>query len=337
MKFSTVGKTGIHVSNLCFGTMSFGGIANEETSNSMYKLCRESGINFFDTANVYNDGLSEEILGKCIAGHRDEVVLASKAGLPTGSNPNSGGLSRRNLTQSIEQSLKRLRTDRIEFYFVHLFDECTDIEEVVRTLDDLQKQGKILYPAVSNWAAWQIAKALGISQRESLARFELIQPMYNLVKRQAEVEIFPLARSEQMGVITYNPLGGGLLTGKYSSKQKRPEQGRLIEEKNYEKRYSTPYYYEMADQFTELAAQWGYHPASLAVAWVLQHQDVTAPILGARNPEQLSLSIAGAKISLSPEQREQITALSVSPPSATDHDSEEDLFYRYKKYDKVSQ
>lgn len=158
---------------------------------------------------MYNGGLSEEILGKCISGHRDEVVLTSKAGLPTGKDPNSGGLSRRNLTLSIEQSLKRLGTDRIEFYFVHLFDEYTDIEEVVRTLDDLQKQGKILFPAVSNWAAWQIAKALGIAERELLARFELIQPMYNLVKRQAEVEIFPLARSEKLGVITYSPLGGG--------------------------------------------------------------------------------------------------------------------------------
>ncbi|MFP3919218.1 aldo/keto reductase [Lysinibacillus telephonicus] len=331
MEFSTIGRTGIHVSNLCFGTMSFGGNADEETSNAMYKQCREAGINFFDTANVYNGGLSEEILGKCISGHRDEVVLTSKAGLPTGKDPNSGGLSRRNLTLSIEQSLKRLGTDRIEFYFVHLFDEYTDIEEVVRTLDDLQKQGKILFPAVSNWAAWQIAKALGIAERELLARFELIQPMYNLVKRQAEVEIFPLARSEKLGVITYSPLGGGLLTGKYSNKQKRPEQGRLIEQKNYEKRYGKSYYHEIADQFTILASQWGYHPASLAVSWVLNHPDVTAPIIGARNEEQLALSIAGAEISLGSAEREQITALTIAPPLPTDHDSNEDVFNRYRK------
>lgn len=331
MKFTTIGKTGIHVSNLCFGTMSFGGNADEETSIAMYKQCLEVGINFFDTANVYNGGLSEEILGKCISGHRDEVVLTSKAGMPTGNNMNSGGLSRRNLFLSIEQSLKRLGTDRIEFYFVHLFDDYTAIEEIVRALDDLQKQAKILFPAVSNWAAWQIAKALGISERELLARFELIQPMYNLVKRQAEVEIFPLARSEQLGVITYSPLGGGLLTGKYSSKQKEQKQGRLIEQKNYEKRYGNPDYYHITDKFTKLASQWGYHPASLAVSWVLNHPDVTAPIIGARNPEQLAFSIAGAEISLSPSEREQISALTIAPLLATDHDSEENTFNRYKK------
>ncbi|KGR75097.1 aldo/keto reductase [Ureibacillus sinduriensis] len=331
MEFNTVGKTGIHVSNLCFGTMSFGGIADEETSIAMYKQCREAGLNFFDTANVYNGGQSEEILGKCISGHRNEVVLTSKAGLPTEKDLNSGGLSKRNLTLAIEQSLKRLGTDRIEFYFVHLFDEYTDIEEVVRTLDDLQKQGKILYPAVSNWAAWQIAKALGISDRELLARFELIQPMYNLVKRQAEVEIFPLAHSEQLGVVTYSPLGGGLLSGKYGSKQKKAEQGRLKEQKNYEQRYGVTSYYEIADQFTELASQWGYHPASLAVSWVLNHPDITAPIIGARNPEQLALSIDGTEISLSRAQRDQITALTIEPPLATDHSSKEELFKKYKK------
>ncbi|WP_339198417.1 aldo/keto reductase [Aeribacillus pallidus] len=330
MEFRTVGRTGIHVSNLCFGTMSFGGIADEETSIMMYKQCREAGINFFDTANVYNDGRAEEILGKCIAGHRDEIVLTSKAGLPTGKDLNSGGLSRRNLFLSVEQSLKRLGTDRIEFYFVHLFDEYTDIEEIVRALDDLQKQGKILFPAVSNWAAWQIAKALGISERKQLARFELIQPMYNLVKRQAEVEIFPLAQSEQLGAITYSPLGGGLLTGKYNSTNK-PEQGRLVEQKNYEKRYSHQYYFTVAHQFTELAKQFGYHPASLAVSWVLHHPAVTAPIIGARNPEQLALSIAGAEIPLTASEREQISALSDEPPLPTDHSPDEDLFSKYRK------
>lgn len=331
MKYKTVGKTGIHVSNLCFGTMSFGGNADEETSITMYKQCREAGINFFDTANIYNGGLSEEILGKCISGHRDEIVLTSKAGFPTGESLNSGGLSRRNLFLSVEQSLKRLGTDRIEFYFVHLFDEHTNIEEVVRALDDLQKQGKILFPAVSNWAAWQIAKALGISEREVLARFELIQPMYNLVKRQAEVEIFPLARSEQLGVIPYSPLGGGLLTGKYNDKGKKLEQGRLIEQKNYERRYGKPHYYDIVDRFTDLAIQWGYHPATLAVSWVLNHPDVTAPIIGARNTEQLALSIAAADISLSIAERSQITALTIDPPLPTDHDFNEDLFNRYKK------
>ncbi|MDF2671421.1 MAG: aldo/keto reductase, partial [Paenibacillus sp.] len=199
MQYRTVGRTGIQVSNLCFGTMSFGGNADEETSRAMFNRAREKGINFFDTANVYNGGQSEEILGRCIAGSRDEIVLTSKVCMPTGTDINARGMSRRHILLSVEQSLKRLKTDRLEFYFIHHFDSHTAIEETIRALDDLQRQGKILYPAVSNWAAWQIAKALGKSEQSGAARFELIQPMYNLVKRQAEVEILPLAESEQIG------------------------------------------------------------------------------------------------------------------------------------------
>lgn len=330
MEYRTVGKTGIHVSNLCFGTMSFGGNADKKTSIAMYKQCREAGINFFDTANVYNEGRSEEILGACIAGHRDEIVLTSKAGFPTGQGLNDGGLSRRNLFLSVEQSLKRLGTDRIEFYFVHLFDEFTDIEETLRALDDLQKQGKILFPAVSNWSAWQITKALGISERKVLARFELIQPMYNLVKRQAEVEIFPLAQSEQLGVITYSPLGGGLLTGKYSGENKL-EQGRLVEQKNYERRYGQQHYYQVASEFSEVAKQLGYEPASLAVSWALNHPAVTAPIIGARNLEQLAPSIAAAEIKLTKSEREKLSTLTSAPSLSTDHSPEEDMFCKYRK------
>ncbi len=228
MKYRTVGKTGIQVSSLCFGTMSFGGNADEEPSKAMFQRCREVGINFFDTANVYSQGRSEEILGECLADCRDEMVITTKVFYPMGKDINARGLSRRHIMLEVENSLRRLKTDRIDFYFVHLFDQNTPMEETLRALDDLQAQGKILYPAVSNWAAWQIAKALGISAKEQLARFELIQPMYNLVKRQAEVEILPLAVSEQLGVISYSPLLGGLLTGKYGV-NKRPEQGRLVE------------------------------------------------------------------------------------------------------------
>ncbi len=153
-----------------------------------------------------------------------------------GNGINDRGLSRRHIMMAVENSLKRLKTDRIDFYFVHAFDPETPIEETLGALDDLKRQGKILYPAVSNWAAWQIAKALGISMKESLARFECIQPMYNLVKRQAEVEILPLAASEKLGVISYSPLGGGLLTGKYK-KENNLKEGRLIEQEGYQKRY----------------------------------------------------------------------------------------------------
>ena len=172
MEYRTVGKTGIFVSNLCFGTMSFGGNADAETSKSMFKYCRDTGINFFDTADVYSGGRAEEILGECIAECRNEIVLTSKVFYPTGEGVNDKGLSRRHIINAAENSLRRLKTDRIEFYFVHAFDDNTPMEETLLALDLLQKQGKILYPAVSNWAAWQIAKALGISAKEQLARFE---------------------------------------------------------------------------------------------------------------------------------------------------------------------
>jgi aryl-alcohol dehydrogenase-like predicted oxidoreductase len=317
MKYRTVGKTGIKVSELCFGTMSFGGNADEETSKAMFQRCREAGINFFDTANVYGGGRAEEILGECMTDCRDEIVLATKVFYPMGKDVNAGGLSRRHIMLEVENSLRRLKTDRIDFYFVHMFDENTPMEETLRALDDLQAQGKILYPAVSNWAAWQIAKALGISAREQLARFELIQPMYNLVKRQAEVEILPLAASEQIGVISYSPLGAGLLTGNYGV-NKRPEQGRLVEEKRYTDRYADEMNFIVADRFNTYAVQHGMHPSTLALAWVMSNPSITAPIIGARNLSQLEHSLAAIDVDMTPQWRNEISSLSVTPAPATD-------------------
>jgi aryl-alcohol dehydrogenase-like predicted oxidoreductase len=189
MEYRTIGKTGVQVSPLCFGTMSFGGIADENMSRKMFKEARDRGINFFDSADVYNEGRSEELLGKFMQEHkcRDQLVITSKVYGKTAEDVNAKGLSRRHIKLGVEQSLSRLKTDWIDFYFVHSFDSKTDMLQTLRAVDDLVKEGKILYPAVSNWAAWQIEKALGISRQESLARFEMIQPMYNLAKRQAEV------------------------------------------------------------------------------------------------------------------------------------------------------
>jgi aryl-alcohol dehydrogenase-like predicted oxidoreductase len=317
LEYRIIGKTGVKVSRLCFGTMSFGGNADKETSKEMFKRSREAGINFFDCANIYSEGRAEEILGECIADCRNEIVLTSKIGFPMGANINSNGLSRRHIMLEVENSLRRLKTDRIDFYFVHCFDPSTSIEETIRALDDLQAQGKILYPAVSNWSAWQIAKALGISAKEHLARFELVQPMYNLVKRQSEVEILPLAESEQMGVITYSPLGGGLLTGKYGV-NKKPTQGRLVEQEMYTKRYADQMNYVVAERFNEYAKDKGVQPATLAVSWVLSHPGVTAPIIGARNVEQLEFSLSALDIKMNQEWRNEISDLSIAPPPATD-------------------
>ncbi|AGK54532.1 aldo/keto reductase [Bacillus sp. 1NLA3E] len=317
MEYRTVGKTGINVSNLCFGTMSFGANADEETSKAMYKRCREVGINFFDTANAYGGGRSEEILGECIAHEREDVIITTKVFWSFRPDVNALGTSRRNIIQNVEASLRRLKTDYIDFYFLHDFDENTSMEEMLRALDDLQRQGKILYPAVSNWAAWQITKALGISAKEQLARFELIQPMYNLVKRQAEVEILPMAQSEQKGVITYSPLGGGLLTGKYGV-NKRPEQGRLIEDARYGDRYGANEDYITAEEFTKYAQEHGVNPSTLAVAWVKANPAVTAPIIGARNLNQLEDSLAAADFKMTPEMYNEISRLSRTPAPATD-------------------
>lgn len=241
--------------------------------------------------------------------------------MPAGDGVNKAGMSRRHIRQQVEASLRRLNTDRIDVYFIHRFDPDTPIEDTVRTLDDLVRDGKILYPAVSNWAAWQISKALGVAAWRGLARFECIQPMYNLVKRQAEVEILPLAQAEQIGVIPYSPLGGGLLTGKYSTSQK-PEQGRLVENQQYAKRYGDAFYYEIASKFNEYARAKGYHPATLAVAWVMSHPAVTAPIIGGRNLEQLDASLAALDVEMTPAWRAEIAALSYEPPPATDRSEE---------------
>jgi aryl-alcohol dehydrogenase-like predicted oxidoreductase len=321
MQYVTLGQTGMKVSRLCFGTMSFGGDADEQTSAAMFNRCREAGINFFDCADIYQKGRAEEILGSLAAGCRDKLVLTSKVFAPMSDDVNDRGLSRRHIMLAVENSLRRLKTDRIDLYFCHAFDHAAAMEETLRAMDDLVRQGKILYPAVSNWAAWQIERALGISARDRLARFECVQPMYNLVKRQAEVEILPMAAAESLGVIPYSPLGGGLLTGKYAA-NRRPDAGRLVQNDNYRRRYAEDGYYRTAERFTEHASARGVHPATLAAAWVMHHPAVTAPIIGARNLQQLEPSLAAADLEMTPQWRAEISALFPEPPLATDRSEE---------------
>lgn len=316
-----LGTTGVKVSPLCFGTMSFGDIADEATSAALFHRCREAGINFFDCANVYADGRSEELLGDLIQECRDEVVITSKAYFPTSDDPNARGASRYHLVRAVEASLRRLRTEYIDVYFVHRFDEQTDLHETLRALDDLVRQGKVLYLGASNFAAWQVMKALGISRREGLAPFHVIQPMYNLVKRQAEVELLPMARSEGLAVTPYSPLGGGLLTGKYGV-NKQPATGRLTSNTMYQTRYGDRRNYEVAERFTAFAEDHGVDPVSLAVAWVASHPAVTAPIIGARNVDQLEGSLGALDIDLSAELRTAVSNLSPTPPPATDRTEE---------------
>ncbi len=314
MKFKPLGRSGVQVSELCFGTMSFGGDADEATAAAMYKACRDAGINFFDCADQYNKGRSEEILGALIRGHRDDLVITTKCFNPMGEDINARGTSRRHVIRAVEASLKRLQTDRVDVLFLHQFDKLTPIEEAMRALEDMVRAGKVLYPAVSNWSAWQTQRAVDIQEKNNWARLQVLQPMYNLVKRQAEVEILPMAEAGGVGVIPYSPAGAGLLSGKYSG----AASGRLKTNKMYEARYGEKWMFEVADKFVAFCKHKGLHPVSTAVAWVGAHPAITAPIIGARNLDQLQDSLNSVRIEMTPALRAEITALSRTPPPATD-------------------
>jgi len=321
MEYTQLGSTGVTVSRLCFGTMSFGGDADESTSAAMFARCREAGINFFDCANVYSQGKAEEILGRLMKPCRDELVITSKVGIAFGQGPNNRGLSRRHIQMMVEGSLRRLGTDRLDVYFCHHSDPATPIDETLAAMNDLVRAGKVLYAGVSNWSAWQVAEAQGLCERRSWAKIAVLQPMYSLAKRTAEVEILPLAKARGIGVIPYSPLGGGLLTGKYTPTQ-RDEGGRLSTNKMYAQRYKRDSYFEIAQRFAEYARAAGVHPATLAVAWVKAHPAVTAPIIGARNVAQLEASLAAGEYKMTPEQHCQIADLTPPVPTANDRDEE---------------
>jgi len=317
----TLGRTGVKVSKVALGAMSFGGDSDEATSAQVWRAARDAGVNFIDTADVYNDGRSEEIVGRLMRGERDEIVLATKAYFPTGTGPNARGSSRYHLVRAVEASLRRLSTDRIDVFYLHRFDDVTALDESLRALDDLVRAGKILYPACSNFAAWQVAQALGVAALHGFAPLVAIQPMYNLVKRTAEIEILPMAQQLGVAVVPYSPTGGGLLTGKYS-RDHRPDQGRLVAWKMYAARYGDPQMFEIAERFTALARELGHPPVTLALAWVASHPAVTSVLAGGRNVEQLAPAFAAQTLELDAATRERISALVPAPPPATDRNDE---------------
>lgn len=319
MEYVSLGRTGLKVSRLAMGTMSFGGDADESESRAMFRHARNAGINFFDTADVYSKGTSETILGRLIADSRDELVIATKAYFPMSRDPNARGSSRFHLVRAVEASLRRLDTDRIDVFYLHRFDDGTALDETLRAIEDLVRSGKILYPAVSNFAAWQTMKALGMQARNGWAPLVAIQPMYNLLKRQAEVELLPLSYSEGLGVFPYSPLAGGLLTGKYVDDSVG---GRIRDVEMYATRYGNPSLHEIAKSFAELAKELGHDPVSLAIAWVASHPAVTAPLLGARNVDQLEPALKALELPMNAELRAKISALSPAPPPATDRNEE---------------
>ena len=317
MRYRTLGGTGLCVSQLGLGTMPFGDGTDEDEAAAIVAACLDVGINLFDCADVYAGGRSETILGRLIAPVRDDVVLATKVGFPSAEGVNRRGTSAAHIRLSVEGSLMRLGTDRIDLYYLHRFDPRTDLDHTLRTLDALVTAGKILHIGVSNFAAWQVATALGRSTLHGWAPIVAIQPMYNLIKRQVEVELLPLAASADLAVFPYSPLAGGLLTGKYGATPGDGE-GRLVTNPMYRSRYRDEAGFAAAAALTGLAGDAGCHPATLAVAWVASHPAVTAPLIGGRTLEQLRPSLAAVEFDLDEELRGRISALTPEPPPPTD-------------------
>lgn len=321
MEYRKLGNSELNVSSLCLGTMTFGDGADEAMSTKIYGQSRDKGINFFDCANVYAGGESEKILGKLIHNHREDVIITTKVFYPTGKKSNDRGLGRVHLTQELDKSLRRLNTNYIDLYFMHSFDEKTPLYESLSTFNEFVKQGKIRYIGVSNFAAWQVMKAIAITEKFDYAPIACIQPMYNLLKRQCESEILPMAKSENLGVMPYGPLAGGLLTGKYQATNK-PKEGRFNTNKMYQKRYDVNEINKTVHKFIEFSRNNNFNPVSLAIAWVNSNKIITSPIIGARNVEQLKPALDSLDINISSDLRRRISSFSLKPASATDRNEE---------------
>jgi len=311
MEIVRLGRSGLKVSRACLGTMTFGGGADEKTSFALMDRFFEAGGTFFDTADAYSMGLSEEIVGRWIAdrGVRDQVVLATKVFAQMGEGPNEGGLSRIHIQQAVEDSLRRLQTDVIDLYQIHRWDHHSPPEETIEVLNDLVRQGKVRYIGCSNLKAWHLAKYLRLSEQSHWARFVSLQPIYSALNRSIENEVLPLCAEEGLGVIVYNPLAGGVLTGKYKMDKAPPKGTRLGDNAGYQARYATSQAFDIVAHFVGTARALGLSPAQLALAWVLAEPRVTCPIIGARTMEQLDDTLGGLEVSLAPEERDAVPAV----------------------------
>lgn len=301
MEYVNLGSSGLKVSNVCMGTMTFGDQADEKECARMVEMCLDAGVNFFDTANVYNAGLSEEILGRALKGRRDDVVVATKVRGRIGPGPNEVGLSRRHILKAVDDSLRRLQTDYVDLYYLHQPDYETPIEETMAAMDTLVRQGKVRYVGVSNYASWQICEALNVCEQEHLAPIVCVQPMYNLVARGIEQELLPFCRKFGIGVVPYNPLAGGLLTGKHT-KGEPPKKGTRFDLKEtYQDRYWHPRLFDAAQELCGIADTAGLSPVELALQWLLARAEVTSVILGASRREQLEENLAACEGKLPPD------------------------------------
>ncbi|KJK18124.1 aldo/keto reductase [Burkholderiaceae bacterium 16] len=312
MKQRTLGRTGLFVSELCLGTMTFGGSGvigsqigdlQQSDAERLVGQAIDAGINFIDTADVYAGGVSEQITGQALKNlkvPRENVVVATKVFNETGPGPNSRGASRGHILDGVKASLKRLQLDHIDLYQIHGFDPATSIEETVRALDQLVRHGHVRYVGVSNWAAWQIAKALGIAERLGLSRFESLQAYYTVAGRDLERELIPMLKSEGVGLMVWSPLAGGLLSGKYGREQRGEEGSRRttfdFPPVNRDRAY------DCIDAMRLIAQAHSVSVAQVALAWLLHQPQVTSIIVGARRPEQLADNLAATNVTLSADE-----------------------------------
>ena len=302
MRYTRLGRTGLKVSTLCLGTMTFGRQADEATGHAIMDRAFAAGVNFFDTADVYPQGaeevgITETIVGAWLRHHRQEIVLATKCAGRMGPGPNDVGTNRRHIMLAVHASLRRLQTDFIDLYQVHSFDPTTPLDETLRALDDLVRTGLVRYIGCSNYAAWQLAKALWLSDTRNLARFDCLQPRYNLLFREIEREVLPLCADQGVGVIVYNPLAGGLLTGKHQRGAPTPGTRFGLSER-YARRYWDDRNFDAVDRLVAIAREHDLEPATFAVAWTLANPAVTAAIVGASRPEQLAATVPAAGVNL---------------------------------------
>ena len=309
MKYRRLGNSGLEVSLLGLGTNSFGKRADQDTSIKIIHHALGSGINFIDTANIYAGSESERIIGHALEGERHSVVLATKAGLVRGKGPNASGSSRFHLQQELEGSLKRLKTDYIDLYQIHTFDPYTPIEETLRALEHMVSSGKVRYIGASNYAAWELMKALGISESKGVARYISTQISYSLADRTPEHELVPMCIDQGVGIIPYFPLAGGILSGKYSSTDEAPLISRANTDPSFSK-FLDDRTIALGQQVSKLAAEQGYTSSAISLAWLMDRPAVSTVIVGATRTEQLDDNLKSVSIHLDSEVTRQLDNIS---------------------------
>ena len=317
MRIRTLGRTGLRVSELCLGAMTFGMEGwgcDEDTALKLIDKFLDGGGNFIDTADAYSATASEDICGKAMHGRRAQIVIATKCTMPVGAGPNDRGSSRKHIRESCEASLRRLRTDYIDLYQVHAEDLATPLEEIVRSLDDLVRAGKVLYVGCSNYRAYRIMKAFAIADRHGWARFVSLQPQYNLLVRTIEREHFALAREEGIGLITWSPLAAGMLTGKITRDSKPPESRLAQREMEFYRFYFTDRAFQIVETLKECATELGKTPAQVALAWQLAKPEITSAIIGVRNAQQLADNLGAVDVVIPPPIMERLQKASAVPP-----------------------